>query len=137
MSNAVEPLVWDKRYAVGVDRIDYEHETLFNNYNVFVQSTQNTGDETAVKFGIDLLSNYAANHFANEESVMCAANFPDFRAHHLEHEYFLAELARMKRAFAAGEPVYEALCTFYRTWLINHIRLKDKKLSRFVYGLGG
>jgi hemerythrin-like metal-binding protein len=137
MSNTVEPLVWDKRYAVGVDRIDREHESLFNNYNVFIQSTQNTGDQTAVRFGIDLLSNYAANHFANEESVMRAANFPELHPHHLEHERFLAELDRLKRAYVAGEPVYENLCRFYRTWLTNHITLNDKKLSAYVYGLGG
>ena len=137
MSNTVEPLVWDKRYAIGVERIDREHESLFENYNLFVQSTHNAGDATAVKFGIDLLSNYAANHFANEESVMRAANFPELRPHIQEHERFLAELSKMKQAFSAGEPVYETICRFYRTWLINHITINDKKLSAFVYGLGG
>ncbi len=137
MSNTVEPLVWDKRYAIGVDRIDREHESLFANYNVFVQSTQNAGDATAVKFGIDLLTNYAANHFANEESVMRAANFPELRTHIVEHERFLDELSRMKNAFSAGEPVYDAVCTFYRTWLTNHITINDRKLGAFVYGLGG
>ncbi len=137
MRNTVEPLVWNKQYAIGVDRIDREHQSLFANYNVFIQATQNTGDPKAIKFGIDLLSNYAANHFANEEAVMTAANFPDLRTHHLDHERFLEELAKMKRAYETGEPVYEALCDFYRTWLIKHITVKDKKLSAYVYGLGG
>ncbi len=137
MDRNAEPLVWDTRYAVGVDRIDREHESLFKNYNVFVQSTQNTGDQTAVTFGLDLLTNYAATHFSNEEAVMRAANYPDINAHAAEHGKFLAELSRLRGALAGGEAVYEQLCRFYRIWLTNHIMISDKKLSNFVYGLGG
>ncbi len=68
---------------------------------------------------------------------MDAANYPDIVAHQAEHKKFLAELGRLRAALAAGESVYEQLCDFYRTWLTNHIMVSDKKLSKFVYGLGG
>lgn len=69
---------------------------------------------------------FARNHFASEESMMKASNYPRLAAHRAEHEVFTRKLDELIALLNDGDNSLSILLLpFMREWLSNHVQKDD------------
>ena len=68
-------------------------------------------------------------HFAHEEEAMEEAHFPDLEAHATEHAALIRRAQEILRQFRSGAISALVFPSFFRDWLIPHMRDYDRKYS--------
>ncbi len=130
MSNAL--IAWKDSYNLGLEEIDDQHKSLIDIINRIWISVVAKKDKDAVFPLIEELERYTIAHFAAEETFMRVTEYPDFPAHKLAHQDFIARVATEKtRALQSGSLSLE-LIYFLRDWLINHILVTDRQYADFT-----
>ncbi len=72
-------LVWEKRFNIGVDVIDKEHQKLFRIINkLFTFGEDEEKSEWVCREGIKYFKDHAMKHFADEEAYMESINYKVF-----------------------------------------------------------
>lgn len=127
-------LVWEGGYKIGHVDMDAEHLILFSILN---QLDTNIHADMAGECLADVLKaldSYIEYHFAHEEALMKAWNYPDLAAHSASHHDFMGELMRLREKHAPGDPLKAALKlrSFVLDWLLSHILEADVKYAKFI-----
>ena len=126
-------LTWDNRYSVGIPAIDKQHNTLFDMVND-LHAAMMEGKAQSVTGPLLLrLANYTKTHFAAEESLMAAKNYPGLESHRAVHRDLIRQvdelLARSKRGDLS---VNIDLMNFLRGWLTEHIQKMDRNYAPYL-----
>jgi hemerythrin len=118
--------VWKDTFRLGIAAVDRDHQHFFELINGVQDAMMCGMDETAVRATIDMLADYARDHFAREEQELAAIGYPHLSQHEAEHRYFLGQLDRM-----ASEPKASArrILALAHEWLIEHILKTDKQYA--------
>lgn len=124
-------LSWSEELSVGNALIDAEHQNLIVKVNELMLAI-NTKEHTAFQVAFERLEYYVHMHFANEEKIALAINFP-FSQNNMEHKYFLNALSRIKETVASmssrsggwAEDAEEHYSVFLHDWFANHIAKED------------
>jgi hemerythrin len=129
-------LTWGDDYRIGHEDIDGEHIILFALLN---QLEINIGANQAATCIADLLHallSYISFHFAHEEALMAAYDYPELAQHHLAHGALIAETTRLGQRAASVDAGVVALeiQTFVRDWLLRHIREEDLRYAAHIRG---
>lgn len=126
---------WNQSFSVGDEAIDEDHQGLF----ALVSELQNA--DISDGFLADIigrLEDYAAGHFAREETHMREMNFPGYDDHVREHEAFVEWIDTVKATYRrAPESVYhvsDSVNSFLQKWLTRHIMKEDMKYRDFAAG---
>jgi len=124
---------WKQEYSVSNDAVDKDHQAFFALARSF-----HTEGITAERLNevFMALEDYANGHFAREEALMKAINYPDFDAHAEQHRKFIAWLSHTRQTFhhhdetpqQIGERVFE----FLEKWLVNHILKSDMRYRDYI-----
>ena len=81
------------------------------------------------------LEEYVHTHFKDEEALQREHQYPEFDAHHAEHQYFIEQINKLKKETSAEgiatHHVIEANNMLLK-WLLNHISKVDTKLGVFL-----
>ena len=130
-------MTWSKEYSVDVPSIDREHQKLFGMLNELHDAMQvGKGSQIAPEV-LKRLVAYTCEHFANEESIMVRAHYPNFAGHKVEHDKLTSEVGKIVQDFNEGKVVLSMkLLEFLRTWLQTHIRGCDRQYSRHLQAAG-
>ena len=126
-------LVWDKRYNVGVDIIDREHQKLFSILNkLFDIGRRDKKSHFACQEAIKYFRDHAIKHFTDEEAYMASINYAALETHRrihtdfrermlpaLEHELELTDYSETSIHHFLG------VCT---GWLIGHTLIEDRMI---------
>jgi len=121
-------LEWSDSFATNVSKFDTEHKTLFTMVNDLHDAMQNKRSREVVGSVLNGLISYTANHFAGEEEQMRRTDYPDFKAHKVEHEKLVEQALGLKATFEAGETLHtQSVIEFLQGWLVNHIQGVDKR----------
>lgn len=133
-----EPIEWNEAMETGIAQIDRQHRVLVDILNhAVLKLSANPHDPLFGQLTHDLVD-YADYHFRTEEELMRrygydAANGDDANFHVEQHRGFAAQVAAMERDTRIGrEPTQDALVTFLRNWLVNHIMTIDKRLGQYI-----
>jgi hemerythrin-like metal-binding protein len=127
------PLVyWDESFSVNVAEIDAQHQTLFDLINKLYEAMKKgLGKEVLPKI-IDELFNYVEKHFSTEEKYFDRFGYQETESHKLEHYNFLKKVSEFKKSYENGEIALTIdVITFLQNWLVTHIKVVDKKYSKF------
>ena len=82
-------LVWEKRFNIGVDVIDKEHQKLFRIINkLFTFGEDEEKSEWVCREGIKYFKDHAMKHFADEEAYMESINYSGIKMHKRIHDDF-------------------------------------------------
>ena len=84
------------------------------------------------------LADETREHFAREEALMRATDYPDFVEHRAEHEIMRAELIELTREIAArGDHRLDqgTLCAL-KAWFLGHLLDTDRRLARHLLETG-
>jgi hemerythrin len=77
--------------------------------------------------------NYTRDHFAAEESMMGATNFPALATHQLKHRELTKQVEEFVGRFEKGDITLSVqLLNFLSDWLTNHIKGEDQKYGPWL-----
>ena len=110
---------WTTALSTGVPALDEHHKTIFR----WLAELESAAAEQRTLFGVYVitrLKHYVREHFAAEEALMKAADYPDLAAHMAEHEAFRARLGEIQLKSIARDVSAETV-EFLREWLTHHI----------------
>ncbi|MCK4846122.1 MAG: hemerythrin family protein [Deltaproteobacteria bacterium] len=128
---------WTEAQAVGIEKIDNQHELLFNSINDLVDAmNQGKGSEEIEKLFV-FMENYTIEHFTDEEEYMEKYNYPEpERSTHIAaHEGFkdsFVELKEKMTSSGATRSMAVRVSSMLGSWWIAHINNIDKALGSYL-----
>lgn len=125
---------WTAGMSVGLARLDDDHKGLIAIINRLADASTGAEREAAINQALTALLRYTEYHFAREEAVLRAVNYPHLDHHRDEHREFVAELDEMRRDFPAlpdgdGRAM---LLAYLKDWLTHHILIEDMAYKGLV-----
>ncbi len=130
-------LPWVEELSQQGKTLDVEHGGVLQRLNSLLFAL-NSGDRTAITMACSLMSAEAQAHFANEEALMLAADYPHREAHGEQHEELMRGLARIQFSLTSGSGFWspsDALSMLER-WFVPHLTFADQQLADFLAGEG-
>ena len=126
---------WTPDYAIGVARIDEQHQQLIAMINALYEKIGPDVSSSATWALLDGFNRYAESHFATEERIALDAGVPmaELNAHKQEHQAYRDRMRTFQHAFAQNEkraPVQ--LMAFLSSWGLSHILVRDKELGQLI-----
>ncbi len=125
-------IIWSDELSTGIEWQDFQHQTFLDMTNsVFNAFYENKGQIDFEKI-IEELETYARNHFSIEDRYMEIFDYPGKEGHLNQHHEFWKFIDDIK--IASGRNILEAgrICNKLNNWFVEHIKLVDKKLGRFL-----
>lgn len=139
MREADYPLVipWSDAYCTGNERIDREHQRLFDCINDLEFAAQGEENQDALAVAVDFLARYAQWHFAHEEECMFRLNCPAYGVNCAAHKIFNERIQSWVNRLATGSPPLTAreIHGSAANWIQMHILKIDRKLKACDAGI--
>lgn len=131
MNNRFE---WQKRYNIGVDFIDKEHQKLFSIMNkLFEYGENDTKTQWICQEGIKYFKGHAMQHFAEEEMYMASLHYEGYDRHRRLHDSFRKQtLPALEKELNESGYSPEAIKHFLGVcagWLIGHTLTEDRAIT--------
>lgn len=129
---SAELFPWADTYRVGIEEIDSQHLELVRLLNELHHAIVEHQPWSSASKTLKHLAHYAETHFAAEERLMQASDYPDLDIHHRLHETLLRQVNSLQEKLELGVlPVNFELLGFLKRWLFEHINGDDKEFARF------
>ena len=130
-------MAWTAAMSVGVPELDEDHRVLIGIINQLAENADAEDPAAILRQSLYALLRYAEFHFAREEKVMTACDFPGFSHHKQEHRAFTAHMQRLAKTLDEGEAppaevVDQDLLDYLKDWLNHHILIEDKSYRRLA-----
>jgi hemerythrin len=129
---------WDRRYSVGIPKIDDQHKELVRLTNELYASCMLSDEKTTAQFKTTLSSlvHYVTEHFGAEERLLQRVGYPHYAEHKKEHESFVKKMLDDMKLFSEGKSfVPNNFVRFLKDWILSHIAVSDKQYSEFLFSL--
>lgn len=125
-------ITWSDTLSVNVGEIDTQHKKLVVMINELYEAMKvGKGKEVTGKILVGLVS-YTATHFNQEEKYFTKFGYPDADNHKKEHAAFVKKVTDFKNEFETGKVTLTIeVMNFLSDWLFKHIKITDKKYSKF------
>jgi len=129
----MKKIIWKDEYSVGIEKIDRQHQHLFEIINKIIDRSDSDAGTDIVSETIMEMVNYAREHFTDEESLMRQYDYPNLEAHKKEHNYFIDTTAEFAVDFMDnGNTSGDEIAEFLSIWLTNHILKTDMKYKELL-----
>lgn len=123
---------WDKKFAVGQHRIDYEHQMLLELIrNISLAGEQGESKDWCVRL-LRELSKYLDYHFFSEENAMLKIGYPEFISHQQQHSDVKKMLDERIEAYQNERIDIDAVVVFLFDSFAMHSTHCDRKLAKFL-----
>ncbi len=129
---------WSSEFSVGIEEFDDEHKKLLQLINDLYDAVQaGSGRETLGKV-LDGLISYVSYHFAHEEEVFQATNYPGTERHRLQHRALTTTVAEIYDDFKLGASTTmpQQVLEFLKNWLYDHILGSDRAFGLYYKSCG-
>ncbi|MEE8398384.1 MAG: bacteriohemerythrin [Desulfobacterales bacterium] len=132
------PLItWDNSIALDIAEIDDQHKQLIDIINEMFSAMKNARGNNVVNDVLNRLVEYTEYHFVTEEGYFEQFRYTGAESHKKEHRYLVDRIDEFKRAFDEGKvkrdgsdsPLSVDLWKLLKEWLVNHIRVSDRKYA--------
>lgn len=126
-------VTWDRKLSVGIEKIDEDHQKLFNLINQLHTAVHYYTGEAFEKQALDELVAYTQYHFQREEELMEKHGYPEFEAHCKEHREMFGRVEQFLRDYEEhGHATLKKLADYLKSWLLKHISNTDQRYSSFL-----
>jgi hemerythrin len=123
---------WDKKFAIGQLRIDYEHQMFLELMrNVSLAAEQGEPKEWLVRL-LREVRKYADFHFYSEENAMLKMGYPDYATHQQQHSEIVEMLDGRITAYINDQIDIDAVIVFMLDGFALHSTHSDKKLAKYL-----
>jgi hemerythrin len=121
---------WSDDLSVEIAEIDEQHKKLISLINQLQKAMKAGQGKQVLTDVLGQLSDYVGVHFGTEEKYMQAFKYAGYLSHKKEHTDFQRKIAQFGQDFAKGSTSISVdLFNFLNSWLINHIKVIDKKYT--------
>lgn len=129
-------IIWDERYSVGIEQLDWDHIVIASLINHLDEVKQHGSDEGAVAAIVRALIRIAYEHFAREELMFVRYDYPEIEAHRREHRLLEEQLEELYAAYqSTPDPeISREIMELLNYWLVEHILKVDKRYQPFLAG---
>ncbi len=118
---------WSDEMSVGVRALDSQHRMLIGLTNMLSMAMLTGKGQERQRAVVDAMLDYAAVHFAAEESYMRDFGFEGYEAHRMEHVDFASKARELKARSEDGRfTLTMEIVDYLSTWLNRHIRHTDR-----------
>jgi len=128
-------LSWSARLAVGHADIDEQHRELIRHFNELLEACRRGEGKRKVVELVGFLETYVVGHFAAEERLMAASDYPERAEHCARHAELTGRLADLRAALdnsgASFDLVIDANQVLFN-WIVEHIRKADVRLGAYL-----
>ena len=127
---------WCDSMSVGVALLDSDHQALINLINRLHEYLEREEDQAVLDEVFDKLVAYIDFHFAREEKVMEACEYPMVEGHREEHLRFTQEIRYVRDRYVRGgdAEIGQELLNFLKDWLTHHILVQDMDYKPHAQG---
>ena len=140
----IQPMIeWNRKYSVGIPKIDREHKRLIAVINKAILSKEQKDGLEELKQVLEEMRTYAQTHFETEENYMIEFDYPEYQYHKDEHLDFISKIdayddslirADFHISNQAQEYIANEIRDYLSKWLIKHVMNTDKKyVDCFMY----
>ena len=132
-------IVWSDDFSVGVEALDRDHIVIFSLINHIHEACQSGTDTAAIARILEVLREYALDHFRREEALFEKHGYEALGVHRAEHESITAQLGALYEAYrdnpspAVAADIVELLAF----WLESHILNDDMAYKPVLAGAAG
>lgn len=130
---------WRDDLVTNVAVIDAQHRQYFDRVNQALHHVGAAVSREDFTGSLDFVRQYAVFHFDTEQDAMQFHAYPGYGAHLEQHQFFAQRLDELCADFQTQgfDPGLAArLHNLLVGWFVNHIRLEDQKLARFLNARG-
>lgn len=133
----VKPLIiWSDEYNTGIEDIDAQHQrlaVLINEIHQWVKTGRST-PECGEKIDeiLEELRNYAIEHFAAEEELFLASDYPRKDHHVKKHDLFKKQVDQLYKAYEQSRIDLRPILGFLGGWFLDHIQRTDRQYVRYL-----
>jgi hemerythrin len=123
---------WDSSLEVGYGLIDEQHKQLFAAIYDLIDNCDGTHSGDQLKKSMDFLNTYTIKHFFDEEQIQQKYKYPDFPNHKKLHDGFKEVVKNFSHRLileGASQGLVDEVRKNIYDWLVNHIKIQDKKLG--------
>jgi hemerythrin len=125
--------IWDESYRTGNLTVDTQHQELFRMVNHLHDAIMDGTSKEILTPTLTKLAKYTIAHFAAEEALMKAVNYPAMAEHRKKHGELTKQVKDLVEKYSAGKVVLTiTLSNFLADWLRHHIKEDDIALVRYV-----
>jgi len=127
-------LSWDSSYSVGDVTLDNQHKVLMSLCNQLATCAGYSGEPAdAIFLGIlDELSTYAKEHFATEEAILQACDYPRIDTQKWDHSEYEKHVSETLADAKGGVLDKSGLQKLLSNWWNDHILISDMDYKRHV-----
>ncbi|WP_051340583.1 bacteriohemerythrin [Azospirillum halopraeferens] len=131
-------IAWDDKFSVGIREFDDAHKRLMELLNQLWDANEARHGAEVLGRILDELITYTAGHFAEEEALFRAWNYPVLHRHHDLHEKLKATVLDLKGKFGrdGAAVISDEAFDFLRDWLVKHILGEDMLYKSYFNSLG-
>ena len=123
---------WTKKYSVGVERFDQDHERLFDLMNQLHDATRVRQERLVLERVFQELVEYTNQHFSAEESAMNMHEYSYCAAHKAEHDELRRKSDELLARHRAGtDKIGIDMVNFLLRWWTDHILVTDRGYADF------
>ncbi len=129
------PLIsWRDKLSVGIDEIDEDHKILIDHLNNVYDAVQKGQTRKQVAETLEGLIEYTRDHFAREEAVMRAVEYPDYKKHKKAHEELTKQVKQVAQDFVTKDDyeIGQEVFDFLQRWLTDHIITMDRPIAKYT-----
>jgi hemerythrin len=128
----MEKLFWKDSFCFGIEKIDHQHQHMFEIINKFIERPCSADDTEQISMVLMEMAAYAREHFADEEKLMQEYGYPGFEPHKWQHAFFIDITAQLLTKFMYSRyKTADEIAEFLKLWLTNHILKTDMKYRDF------
>ncbi len=127
---------WSDEYSVHLRVIDNDHKDLVSTVNDLHDAISDGSTNEQISHVIGALAKYVDEHFAREEALLEAYDYPDLARHKRIHRHLTRTVHSIRIVFG-NDPTKidpDKLLDFLRDWLVTHILKEDMRYAPFLRG---
>ena len=124
-------LQWNEDYSIGIDAVDFEHQTLIEMINLIYAELEDRRDIDEIRRTIGDVHMEISAHFALEERIMRDGNYEEYAGHKNDHEDLLDQIRTMMDALDNdAEKAMDKLSEQLADWFSVHFATFDARMHR-------
>jgi hemerythrin len=128
-------VIWDEKYATGIQLIDSQHKELFSLTNELFHACLD-GDETlkgVFKETMGRMVDYVRFHFGAEQVLLQRIKYPDYPEHKKQHDKLVRDILESVKEYNYGKKfIPNQFVRTLRDWILSHIGLTDKLYVAYI-----
>lgn len=126
---------WTSDLETGNGTIDEQHKQLIAAINNLLDACSQGKGRDSLKETTTFLYDYTSKHFADEEKLQIASQYPDYPNHKQYHEGFKKVVREIMDQLEKEGPslvLVGKVNSSIGGWLINHIKKEDVKVAAHI-----